>query len=348
MSTDAANFLEKIAQQERDRQTPRVALDRLDDNIKAALPKGLDVLSIVPHGESAWCKTYKISTKSANSSPKSYFLKFEPGALGSRMMRGAFTADSTLHSYIPSNVPKPIAFGSCKDDPETWFYISAFHNMSSSIPSIPAFIQLVADFHTRSMGHSPDGKFGFGVPTHLANLANESTWCDSWETWYTRALTTMLAHEKRTQGPDADLDVLFAALIEKVVPRLLRPLETNGRSITPCLIHSDLWHGNCMVDADSGAIMLFDCAAVWGHHEAEMGPWRAERYRFGEEYFREYRRVVGVSEPRGDWEGRNALYALRYDLLCSALYPGQMKFREMVKQEIRRLVEMYPDGYQGE
>jgi fructosamine-3-kinase len=33
-------------------------------------------------------------------------------------------------------------------------------------------------------------------------------------------------------------------LLKKVIPRLLDPLETDGRSIKPVLLHGDLWLGN--------------------------------------------------------------------------------------------------------
>ncbi|USP81314.1 hypothetical protein yc1106_08588 [Curvularia clavata] len=44
------------------------------------------------------------------------------------------------------------------------------------------------------------------------------------------------------------------------------------------------------------------------------------------------------------WDDRNALYALRYDFLVSALYPNERKFRDMAKKEMRVLVEKYTNG----
>lgn len=62
-------------------------------------------------------------------------------------------------------------------------------------------------------------------------------------------MQAMYEFEKQTQGEDEELDNLFDALCKEVIPRLLRPLETGGRSIKPCLVHSDLWPGNCMFDS---------------------------------------------------------------------------------------------------
>jgi protein-ribulosamine 3-kinase len=50
----------------------------------------------------------------------------------------------------------------------------------------------------------------------------------------------MIIEEEVIHGQNDDLDELKKHLFEKVIPRLLRPLETGGRSITPCLIHTDL------------------------------------------------------------------------------------------------------------
>jgi protein-ribulosamine 3-kinase len=129
------------------------------------------------------------------------------------------------------------------------------------------------------------------------------------ETLY-QAMKAMYEAEKQTQGVDEALDSLFHALCNKVIPRLLRPLETGGRSIKPCLIHSDVWPGNCMLDADTRDIIIFDSCAFWGHNEAELGPWRAPCYRLGQPYLQQYQKVMGMSEPHADWDDRNALYAL--------------------------------------
>ena len=40
-------------------------------------------------------------------------------------------------------------------------------------------------------------------------------------------------------------------MVDKVVPRLSRPLETGGRYLKPCPVHGDLCEGNTVVDAIS-------------------------------------------------------------------------------------------------
>lgn len=46
-----------------------------------------------------------------------------------------------------------------------------------------------------------------------------------------------LEMERNSQGPATDeLAELSQAMVEKVIPRLLRPLETGGRHIEPSLV----------------------------------------------------------------------------------------------------------------
>ncbi|KAL4746266.1 hypothetical protein BDW72DRAFT_185231 [Aspergillus terricola var. indicus] len=263
------------------------------------------------------------------------------------MMEGSFESEAAFYRYSPNHVPKPIAWGSYESDPNMWFYLSAFHDMVDEVPAAEEFVPIIADIHRASAGHSPNGQYGFHVPTHLANIPNDNTWQASWEAWFTQAMKQMFYFEEKAHGKDEKLEELKEGLFKKVIPRLLRPLETGGRSIQPCLVHSDLWPGNSMPDSDTQSIIISDSCAFWGHNEADLGSWRAPRYKLGRPYVREYHRVMGISEPQEDWDDRNALYAIRYDLLVSALYAKDMKFRNMAMTEIQRLVDKFPAGYEA-
>jgi protein-ribulosamine 3-kinase len=150
-------------------------------------------------------------------------------------------------------------------------------------------------------------------------------WDVSWESFFTTAMKHMMEEEEKTQGPSKDIEELKQPLLEKVIPRLLRPLEGN---IKPCLVHGDLWHGNTSVAAGTDEPYAFDACVLWAHNECkscinevqlhvanslckdEMGIWRAGRYKFGRPYLREYHRHVPVSAPEADWDDRNALYGM--------------------------------------
>jgi len=320
-------------------------ISELDEQVLAALPTDAEILSITPSGASAWVQTVRIECQLKDGTSKNYFKKSAPGEDGRRMMEGSFESESIFHHYSPDHVPKPIAWGSYKSKPSTWFYLCEFHDMVDEVPEPSEFVPIIVQIHKASMGNSPGGKYGFQVPTHLANIPNDNTWQTSWEAWFSQAMRKMFAVEEQAHGKDERLERLKKGLYEKVIPRLLRPLETGGRSIQPCLVHSDLWPGNAMLDTDTNAVIIFDSCAFWGHNEADLGSWRASRYKMGRPFFKEYQKAMGISEPQEDWDDRNALYALRYDLLVSALYAKDLKFRNMAMAEMERLLGKYQDAY---
>ena len=178
------------------------------------------------------------------------------------MMEGTFHSESLLYEYVPAHVPKPYAWGSFKADPSTSFYLCDFCDLADEVPEYEKFVSIIVKFHKESMGKKK--RYGFDVPTYLGNIPNDNTWQDSWEVWFAQAMRQMLRIEEMAHGEDAELNVLKKDLFEKVIPRLLRPLETGGRSIKPCLVHSDLWPGNSMPDAETNEIYIFDSCAFWG------------------------------------------------------------------------------------
>ena len=226
-------------------------------------------------------------------------------------MESAFASEKALHEYAPLNVPKSIAWGNYKSNENIWFYLAEHHNMVNTVPNIQQFVPMVVKIHQKSMGRSPTGKFGFDVPTHLANIPVDNDWEETWEEFFTKAMKRMLEWEELSHGrADEEFEDLKQKLLNKVIPRLLRPLESGGRKVIPCLIHSDLWPGNCMPDVDTSEIMIFDSCAYWGHNESDLGSWRAPRYRMGKAFLREYQKRMRMSYPEEDWDDRNALYAM--------------------------------------
>lgn len=58
------------------------------------------------------------------------------------------------------------------------------------------------------------------------------------------------------------------------------------------------------------------------HNEYEIGNWRAPRHRLSKEaYVNNYKQNYNVSEPEEEWDARNLLYLLRYDLATFIHYP---------------------------
>ena len=45
-----------------------------------------------------------------------------------------------------------------------------------------------------------------------------------------------------------EFDAVCDLTLAKVVPRLLLPLQSEGRTLKPCLMHGDCWDGNTAMD----------------------------------------------------------------------------------------------------
>ena len=161
------------------------------------------------------------------------------------------------------------AWGTFKSNPDLHFLLTDFVEMEQEIPEKDAFTTMLADFHLASRAVSPNGKFGFHCTTYNGNLAQDNTWTDTWEEYYKNNIVRMLQLEQEARGPCEELKELSEQLLEKVIPRLLRPLETGPIPLKPCLIHGDLWYGNTAIELDTGKPITFDASAFWGHNECE-------------------------------------------------------------------------------
>ncbi|KAL6714824.1 hypothetical protein ACLMJK_007084 [Lecanora helva] len=157
----------------------------------------------------------------------------------------------------------------------------------------------------------------------------------------------MLDLEEQAQGPQPEeMKIIVQSLFDKVIPRLLRPLETGGRSVIPSLVHGDFWHGNTSTDVETGEPLVFDASAFWGHNEYDLRTMaRRTRYKFGPVWQKEYLKHYPASAPLEDFDARSALYILRSELHDSALFPANPKYRQLFIQVARQLVEAYPGGY---
>lgn len=158
------------------------------------------------------------------------------------MMHGEFETMKALYTNQPSFTPEPIGWNNYELDPHSWFFLCSFHDFSSRLVDPERFTEKLATLHQDSI--SPNGKFGFHVPTSIAN----EEWSDSWEECFVKLVTRLLDMEVKVWGPDDELASLSSHLLEVVIPRLLRPLTAEGRTLRPCLVHGDLWYGNAGTD----------------------------------------------------------------------------------------------------
>lgn len=274
----------------------------------------------------------------------SYFMKVYITSKGQAQAQGEYLSAQALHAVIPDNVPRPVSLGVLAKDSNKHFLLCEFVDMVEEMPPVAEFASVIAQLHKNSQ--SPGGKFGFDVPTSQS-LQLTNGWCDTWEEFFTRAFLGTVKLEQEIQGYNAELESLAQQICQKVIPRLLRPMETGGYKIKPTLVHGDLWHGNVGINLATDNVVLYDCCAFYGHHEYDLGMFRAARYRTNKSHVRAYHKLVEISYPQEDHDDRNALYAMRVDLEVSCGWPANKRMRLLAMEEMQKLLEKYPDGFEG-
>lgn len=273
-------------------------------------------------------------------------MKVSRGRHGLEALKGEYESTSAIYAITPDFCPKPIAWSTFKTDKGSQFYICKFYEFTEGLPNPEMLCANLAKLH--SSHTSPTGKFGFHVITYNGDLPQDNTWSDSWEAFFESGLRHVLKIREPRAGSSAELDELLQPFFENVIPRLLRPLETSGNSIQPSLVHGDLWYSNAAItDKDTKDGIVFDPSSFWGHNEYEYGNWRPERNKFTPEYFDAYHSHIPKSAPKDDYDDRNALYAMRFNLNAATLSPGQKVYLDMVIAEMKRLIQKFPDGYTG-
>lgn len=190
------------------------------------------------------------------------------GDEGRAALHGEFESTSEIHSVVGDFTPKPIAWGSFKAIPNAHYYICKFYELVGELPKQAEFCEKVAALHSKSQ--SPNGKFGFHMVTYNGDLPQENGYTDTWEECFTNGFKHMLNKNIERGGPWEEVESLKSDMLDKVIPRLLRPMESNGRSIKPSLVHGDLWCGNTDIDSQTDQPLIYDPASFYAHNECEI------------------------------------------------------------------------------
>ncbi|KAL9628978.1 MAG: hypothetical protein Q9164_007074 [Protoblastenia rupestris] len=182
------------------------------------------------------------------------------------MAEGEYESQKALAAILPDNVDFPIAWGVLREDESKAFFMTDFRVLHDYyLPPTAQFLDILKKLYQESISLS--GKFGFQVTTYNGPPKMVNDWTDSWEEYFGRQFRSDILFLQNVYGEDAELANLTEAFIQKVVARLLRPLQTGGRKIKPTLCHGDLWDGNFQIDENSQQLIVFDSCAFYGHNE---------------------------------------------------------------------------------
>ena len=238
------------------------------------------------------------------------------------MLEGEFHAMLEIYKAVPSLVPRPYGCGRFRHAELTQsFFLSDFIEMKEGLPDPVELSKCIASLQQKSM--SPTGKFGFFTTTCHGKIPQQVAWDSSWTSFYTKLLQDALQRDHETNGSSRLFEQVSSRVLDKVIPRLLGALESNGRSVKPVLIHGDLWEGNIVTQEATGCIFFIDAATYWAHSEMEIGMWRCERHALRDERYKNaYLEQMPKSEPAEEWDDRNRLYCVKMNVIHSAHHRG--------------------------
>jgi len=204
------------------------------------------------------------------------------------MVSAEYYAMSLLHSVMPALVVEPVAWGAYTEATDTYFFVCRFHEFAtefleeegdqdvknlievSKLPDLKEFPALVAEFHRRNQTKPGRGEFGFPITMYGGRNPQTFPVSKTWEECFSKGLDNIFDMEEKVQGADEEMRQLREGLMTKVIPRLLRPLETEGRTLIPTLVHGDMWQGNVAVDKATGRPIIFDATPLYAHHECKQ------------------------------------------------------------------------------
>ena len=164
---------------------------------------------------------------------------------------------------------------------DTYFLLTEFREIGKQPPDFVKFTQRLAEINRESV--SPTGKFGFHMTTCHARLRQiTDCWEDSWAVFYGKQLARMIKLDEEENGEWPEFRMICQLVLDKVVPGVLGPLQSGGRSIKSCLVHGDLWDENTPTDAATGEPFSFGAGSFYAHNEYEIEDWRAARHRLND------------------------------------------------------------------
>lgn len=238
------------------------------------------------------------------------------------MVEGEYEAERAIYNTVPGLIPKPYAHGQCRETLQpVYFILKEFVDMSMHLPEPIQFCDKLATLHIESK--SPNGKFGFHVPTVQGYVVQTVDWDSSWTSFFSKLLADIVLLDIEANGPSEELEQAFDKTQKYVIPRLLGALESEGRTVVPKLIHGHLWEENIGTSLETGEIQIYDASSFYAHSEMELGLWRSERVRLrSKTYMRQYLRDVGISEPANEFDDRNRLYAIKHHFIQSIHQAG--------------------------
>jgi protein-ribulosamine 3-kinase len=191
------------------------------------------------------------------------------------ILLGEWESLLAIQRFAPNLSPRPVARGNWGQVLHENFLLFEYHDLNLGPADFTSLPVAIAKLHRDSQGSC--NEFGFVRPTYHGWIEQCNPKMKSWEAFFSDALNDSFRLYKRVVGEtrfasiiDHEMEIRIEALLVRVVPRLLRSLDTGPHAIQPTLLHGDLWQGNFALDKATLRPIIFDPCSFWGHNECKL------------------------------------------------------------------------------
>lgn len=214
-----------------------------------------------------------------------------------------------------------------------YFIVCDFVHCSSNFPSPAGLSMQLTRIHQVS---EPTDTFGCDEPRYYAGIclppARYSRWADCFSSLVKAFLNQDIAVNEKWPSYEAAFEVLIC----RTIPRLLLPLQSNGRRIIPTLVHGNLSARHVGMRFSDGMPVLFRPYAIYAHQEYELGATRLAIGGLDEAFIDQHLRILLPSAPIDEVYHRIVLYGIHFNLRHSIQHSG------LFRQRYVRLSSAYP------
>lgn len=200
------------------------------------------------------------------------------------------------------------------------------------------FVGALAIMHRKSA--APGCKFGFHVPTFVAGVAQDNRGRETWEEYFSVTFRRLVEIVRKVDGAqDTEFNDLTEAILMKVIPRLLRPLDSGRWSVTPVLVHGNISPNDAPALPITDGSIIGSASAFYGHSEYDLRNFVTDGP--GSRFVDAYSKLMPISEPKEDFDNRLALYGLRSRLHECCLRPEEKFARQAFVLAMKHLVDWF-------
>lgn len=222
-----------------------------------------------------------------------------------------------LYKTISATISKSLARGKFEtENSAIYFFLCEFVNMSNQVFDSWELCVRVIELHRNSV--SSIEKFEFHVRTCNDRTSQIIEWDSSWTSFFIKFMIHVMNKDFKINESWSKLEKVENRIVFHVILRLIEALKKDERSVKSCLIHADLWKENIDTSYKTKEIVLFDAESYYAHNEMKIGDWRCSYNKVNFKiYIKTYLRHYDMSEFTKNWDDRNRLYSVYFNIIYS-------------------------------